>query len=90
MLNNTEFLYNNSIYTTTKVSPFFALYSYHLNTRHFIKKEVSKGDVLITRERGKEMIKIWKTLDKQLLSAIKYQSKWYNNKHKIISYTLGD
>jgi hypothetical protein len=75
MLENAEFLYNNSTYTTTGVSLFFALYSYQPNIGHFIKKEVPKGDVLIARERGEKIIKIRKTLIEQLFSTSEYQSK---------------
>jgi hypothetical protein len=72
MLSNAEFSYNNLAYAITRVSLFFTLYDYYLNIRHFIKEEVPKSDVLITRERGEEMIKMRKTLDEQLLSVAKY------------------
>jgi hypothetical protein len=64
MLRNTEFLYNNSVYTIIGVSLFFALYSYYLNTRLFIKKEVLKNDVSTIKERGEEMVLIYKMLSK--------------------------
>jgi hypothetical protein len=64
MLDNAEFSYNNLTHVITKMSLFFTLYNYHLNTKHFIKKEVLKDDILIAREREKEMIKMRKTLDK--------------------------
>jgi hypothetical protein len=62
MLKNVEFLYNNLVYTTTNISLFFTLYSYYLNIRLFIKEEVLKNNVLMTRERGEEIIIIYKML----------------------------
>jgi hypothetical protein len=64
MLKNIEFLYNNLVHTIIDVSPFFALYSYYLNVGLFIKEKVLKNDVLITRERGEEIIIIYKILSK--------------------------
>jgi hypothetical protein len=64
MLRNIEFLCNNLIHTIINVSPFFTLYSYHLNAGLFIKKEVLKSDILIARERGKEITMMYKTLSK--------------------------
>jgi hypothetical protein len=72
MLRNAEFLYNNLVYIIISVSLFFALYSYYLNIRLFIKKEVLKDNVLIARERGEEIIIIYKTLSKQLLTISEY------------------
>jgi hypothetical protein len=59
-----EFLYNNLVYTIISISPFFALYSYYLNVGLFIKEEVLKSNVLTARERGEEIIIIYKTLSK--------------------------
>jgi hypothetical protein len=64
MLKNTEFLYNNSVYTIIGISLFFTLYNYHLNIKLFIKKEVLKGNILIAKERGEEIVIIHKTLSK--------------------------
>jgi hypothetical protein len=64
MLRNTEFLYNNSVYIIIDVSPFFVLYSYHLNAGLFIKEEVLKSDILIAKERGEKIIIIYKMLSK--------------------------
>jgi hypothetical protein len=75
MLDNAEFLYNNSPHLIIGVSSFYALYSFHLNIDHFINKEVLEGEVLTAQERVKEMMKIRKTLLKQLLNASEYQLK---------------
>jgi hypothetical protein len=64
MLRKAEFLYNNLVYITTSVSLFFIFYSYYLNIRLFIKREVLKNNVLIARERGEEIVIICKTLSK--------------------------
>jgi hypothetical protein len=72
MLRNAKFSYNNLAHTITRVSPFFALYSYHSRIEHFIKEGVPKSEVSLVRERGEEMMEMRKTLEEQLLSAIKY------------------
>jgi hypothetical protein len=64
VLRNTEFLYNNLVYIIIDVSPFFTLYSYYLNIKLFIKKEVLKSNVLIAKERGEEIMIIYKMLSK--------------------------
>jgi hypothetical protein len=62
MLDNAEFLYNNSSYLIIDVSSFYALYDFHLNIGHFINKEVLEGEVPIAQERVEEMMKMRKTL----------------------------
>jgi hypothetical protein len=64
ILKNVEFLYNNLIHTIINVSLFFTLYNYHLNAGVFIKKEVLKGDILIAKERKKEIVIMYKMLSK--------------------------
>jgi hypothetical protein len=64
ILRNTEFLYNNLVYTIISVSSFFTLYNYYLNIRLFIKKEILKSDVLTISERGEEIMIICKMLSK--------------------------
>jgi hypothetical protein len=64
MLRNAEFLYNNLVYTIIDLSLFFALYSYYLNVGLFIKEEVLNSNVLIAREKGEEIIIMYKTLSK--------------------------
>jgi hypothetical protein len=75
MLDNAEFLYNNFSYLIIGVSPFYALYGFHLNIGHFINKEMLEREVLTAQERVKKMIEIRKTLLKQLLNASEYQLK---------------
>jgi hypothetical protein len=72
MLDNVKFSYNNSSHLMIDVSSFYALYGFHLNIGHFINKEVLKREVLTTQERVEEMIKMRKTLLKQLFNASEY------------------
>jgi endo-beta-N-acetylglucosaminidase D len=90
MLGNAEFSYNNSPHLITGVSPFYALYSFHSNIGYFINEEVSEGEVPTAQERVEEIMKMRKTLLKQLLNASEYQLKWYDIKHKNQSYALDD
>jgi hypothetical protein len=64
ILKNAEFLYNNLVYIIISASLFFTLYNYHPNAELFIKEEVLKDDILTTRERGEEIVMIYKTLSK--------------------------
>jgi hypothetical protein len=46
-----EFAYNNSVYNTINISPFFAIYSFYFNVSSSIKDDRPKREVPIAREK---------------------------------------
>jgi hypothetical protein len=47
-----EFAYNNSVYNTTGISPFFAIYSFHFNIPSSVRDDRPKGEIPIAREKA--------------------------------------
>jgi hypothetical protein len=45
-----EFVYNNSVYSTINISPFFAIYRFYPNISFTIKDDRSKGEIFIAKE----------------------------------------
>jgi hypothetical protein len=58
-----EFIYNNSVYNTTNISLFFAIYSFYFNVSSSIKDDRPKGEILIAREK----VENFKNEDKELI-----------------------
>jgi hypothetical protein len=47
-----KFVYNNSVHSTTGVSPFFAIYGFHLNIPLSVKDDRLKGEVSAARKKA--------------------------------------
>jgi hypothetical protein len=45
-----EFIYNNSVYSTINISPFFAIYRFHSNIPFTIRDDRPKKEVFMTKE----------------------------------------
>jgi hypothetical protein len=49
-----KFVYNNSVYSTTGISPFFAIYGFHFNISLSVKDDYLKGEMLAARKKIEE------------------------------------
>jgi transposase InsO family protein len=85
-----EFSYNNSVHASTGISPFFALLGYHPKINDFIEDDVPGGEVPAARERAESIVTMRADMTKRLRSAIEYQAKWYNQRHQVKTYAIGD
>jgi hypothetical protein len=57
-----EFVYNNSVYSTIDISPFFAIYGFYSNVSSLIKDDRPEGKVPAAREK----VENFKNEDKEL------------------------
>jgi hypothetical protein len=49
-----KFVYNNSVYSITGISPFFAIYDFYLNIPLSIKDDRLKGEMPTARKKAEE------------------------------------
>jgi hypothetical protein len=49
-----KFVYNNSVYSTTDISPFFAIYGFYLNVSSSVKDDRLEGEIFIARKKAEE------------------------------------
>ncbi|KAF4613415.1 hypothetical protein G7Y89_g15472 [Cudoniella acicularis] len=85
-----EFTYNNSQHSTTGISPFFALYSFHPATELHIEDNILAGEALLATERVKKIQEERKLLEERWQDAVEAQKKHYNKKHIIREFKVGD
>jgi hypothetical protein len=62
-----KFIYNNSVHSTTGISPFFAIYGFYFNILLSIKDNRLEREMLIARKKieefereGKELAERWR------------------------------
>ncbi len=70
LLPSTEFAYNNSRNSSTKIIPFWALYRYDPELRIDItsaEDTTSKGEALAVHDRIARLTELWEYLQDQLL-----------------------
>jgi hypothetical protein len=49
-----KFVYNNSVYSTTDISLFFAIYGFYFNISLSVKDDYLEKKMLATRKKAKE------------------------------------
>ena len=51
----TKYIYNNSVYSTTGITPFYTLYRYHLDIQVNVEDDVVTRRAVIVHERAKTL-----------------------------------
>jgi hypothetical protein len=82
-----EFAINNSRQDSTKVSPHFANYGYH---PRFTSANDIDGTVPAAQEHADNLHKLHETLVENVTAAQNTQAKYYDAKHKLITFAPGD
>jgi hypothetical protein len=70
-----KFIYNNSVYSTTGVSPFFAIYGFYPNIPLSIKDDYLKGKISAARKKVEGFKREGKKLAKRWRHAVEFQKK---------------
>ena len=82
LLRSAEFTYNNSRSSTTKTTPFMALYGYHPELRFDIEDAATKeGEIPAAHDRVRRLQELRNRLREELLKSQERQAKYYNQKH---------
>jgi hypothetical protein len=90
LLPSAEFTYNNSWSSTTKTTPFMALYGYNLELRFDIEDAATKGETPAARDRILRLQELRDRLKEELLKSQERQAKYYNQKHQPKLFKRGE
>ena len=82
LLPSAEFAYNNSRRSTTKISPFMALYGYNPELCIDIEDTVNTGEAPAASQRIKRLYDLRNRLQEELLASQERQAKYYDQRHQ--------
>jgi transposase InsO family protein len=82
--------YNTSVHSTTGMAPMEALMAFRGDLRINVSAELPEGNAPSAQERVKEMEEMRKDLITLLAHANETQKKYYDQKHKPMSFRIGD
>lgn len=90
LLPTAEYAYNNTFSSTTKITPFKALYGYDPELRFDIEDTVNQGEVPAARDRILRLHELRNRLKDELLKSQERQAKYYNQRHIPRLFKRGD
>src|SRR5436190_13462874 len=90
LLPSAEFTYNNSRSSTTKITPFMALYGYNPELRFDVEDTITKGETPAARDRILRLKELRDRLKEELLKSQERQAKYYNQRHQPKLFKRGE
>jgi hypothetical protein len=85
-----EYTYNNSVHSTLRVTPFFALYGFNPDIRINVEDDIQEGEAVAAHDRTRQIANERKALDELWARAVEAQKKFYNKKRRPIEFKVGD
>jgi transposase InsO family protein len=85
-----EFAYNNSWSSSTKTTPFKALYGYDPELRFNVEDNANRGEAPAAHERVKTLQELRDKLRDELLHSQERQAKYYNKRHEPKLFKRGE
>ena len=85
-----EFTYNNSVHSTTGISPFFAAYGTNPEIRVNVEDAIPEGEAVAAHERARLIREEREALDRHWKAAVDAQKKFYDRKHKQMVFKKDD
>ena len=83
-----EFAYNNTVQSSIKMTPFWALYGYDLELPSVLGTEPPPNEIQSVTERINGILNARKTLEQNWLEAQAQQARYYNKRHKPKKFDL--
>jgi transposase InsO family protein len=81
LLPSAEYAYNNSRSSSTKITPFMALYGYNPELRFDVEDTATKGEAPAAKDRIIRLHELRDKLRDELLRSQERQAKYYNQRH---------
>jgi len=82
LLRSAEYSYNNSRSSSTKITPFRALYGYDPELRFDVEDAATPGEAPAARDRVLRLQELRERLKEELLQSQERQAKYYNQRHQ--------
>ena len=90
MLPLAEFAYNNSVHSSTGVSPFFLVQGQHPRLPEAVEDDRLGGEVPAATSRVEQIQSARQSLEQHLAQAQEYQKRYYDKKHTVAAFKKGD
>ena len=82
LLQSAEYTYNNSRNSSTKITPFKALYGYDPELRFDVEDATTQGEAPAARDRILRLQELRDRLKEELIQSQERQAKYYNQRHQ--------
>ena len=89
LLSFAEFAFNNSVHSTTGISPFNALYGFNPDI-YYAEDSIAEGEVPAAADRVQRIHNARAALEKRWQSVAQSYTKFYNQNHTPREYKVGD
>src|SRR5436189_1329003 len=90
LLRSAEYTYNNSRNSSTKITPFKALYGYDPELQFDVKDATTQGEAPAAHDRILQLQELRDRLKEELIQSQEQQAKYYNQRHQPKLFKCGN